>query len=123
MKWQSPTGPALERQIIGDQFAANTNIQHDGNWLIVEMPSLNIEGVECMLMQSNPSPPIDFAKIQGSIGVRQTRRIISPDVDIDTETDWGDIDHVLIGTPEDLMGVLCVSDVFSCDRTENRALR
>lgn len=39
-------------------------------------------------------------------------RFISPEVYIDTETDWGDIDYVLIGTPEDLMGVLCVSDVF-----------
>ena len=39
-------------------------------------------------------------------------RFIDSDVYIDTETDWGDIDHVLVGTDEDLIGVLCIADVF-----------
>jgi hypothetical protein len=39
-------------------------------------------------------------------------RFIGPDVYIDTETDWGDIDHVLVGTADKLVGILCISDVF-----------
>ena len=39
-------------------------------------------------------------------------RFINPDVYIDTETDWGDIDHVLVGNDSDLIGILSVSDVF-----------
>jgi len=39
-------------------------------------------------------------------------RFIDREVYIDTETDWGDIDHVLVGTDAELVGVLCISDVF-----------
>lgn len=39
-------------------------------------------------------------------------RFIDPNVYIDTETDWGDIDHVLVGTDEKLVGILCISDVL-----------
>lgn len=39
-------------------------------------------------------------------------RFIGPEVYIDTETDWGDIDHVLVGTADELHGILCISDVF-----------
>ncbi len=47
--------------------------------------------------------------------VRETMepaRFIGPDVYIDTETDWGNIDHVLVGTEDNLIGILCISDVF-----------
>ena len=39
-------------------------------------------------------------------------RFIAPDVYIDTETDWGDIDYVLVGAPDEPLGLLCVSDVL-----------
>ncbi len=39
-------------------------------------------------------------------------RFIGREVYIDTETDWGDIDHVLVGTEDDLLGILCIADVF-----------
>lgn len=39
-------------------------------------------------------------------------RFIEPEVYIDTETDWGDIDYVLVGDERNLHGVLCVADVF-----------
>ena len=39
-------------------------------------------------------------------------RFIAPEVYIDTETDWGDIDYILVGNEENLMGILCVADVF-----------
>ena len=40
-------------------------------------------------------------------------RFISPDMYIDTETDWGDIDYVLVGEEKDLLGILTISDVFA----------
>ena len=39
-------------------------------------------------------------------------RFIGREVYIDTETDWGDIDHILVGTDDDLLGILCIADVF-----------
>lgn len=39
-------------------------------------------------------------------------RFIDRNVYIDTATDWGDIDHVLVGTDDDLRGILCIADVF-----------
>lgn len=39
-------------------------------------------------------------------------RFIAREVYMDIETDWGDIDHVLVGTDDDLLGILCVADVF-----------
>ncbi len=39
-------------------------------------------------------------------------RFIGPDVYIDTETDWCDLDYVLVGTDRNLIGILCVADVF-----------
>lgn len=39
-------------------------------------------------------------------------RFIPPDTYIDTETDWGEIDYVLVGSPSELMGILTISDVW-----------
>ena len=37
---------------------------------------------------------------------------IEPEVYIDTATDWGDIDYVIVGTPNEPLGILCIADVF-----------
>lgn len=39
-------------------------------------------------------------------------RFIHPEVYIDTETDWGNIDYVLVGVPDKLVGILGISDVL-----------
>lgn len=39
-------------------------------------------------------------------------KFIHPDVYIDTETDWTDLDYVLVGTDSDLMGILSIADVL-----------
>mgnify|MGYP001502681093 CR=1 FL=1 len=39
-------------------------------------------------------------------------RFIDPELYIDTETDWGDLDHILVGTKDNLVGILCIADVF-----------
>lgn len=51
----------------------------------------------------------------GELPVREAMepaRFIGPEMYIDTETDWGDIDYVLVGTATDLLGILCIADVF-----------
>ena len=37
---------------------------------------------------------------------------IAPEVYIDTSTDWGDIDFVIVGSAKKPIGILCISDVF-----------
>lgn len=37
---------------------------------------------------------------------------IGPEVYIDTATDWGDIDFVIVGSAKEPAGILCISDVF-----------
>jgi hypothetical protein len=39
-------------------------------------------------------------------------KFIHPDLYIDTETDWSDLDYVLVGTDADLMGILSIADVL-----------
>jgi hypothetical protein len=39
-------------------------------------------------------------------------RFIDREVYIDTETDWGQIDYVLVGSDDNLIGILSLSDVF-----------
>lgn len=39
-------------------------------------------------------------------------RFIAPDTYIDTSTDWSEIDHVLVGSKDSLLGVLTISDVL-----------
>ena len=39
-------------------------------------------------------------------------QFIAPDLYIDTETDWSEIDHVLVGDKENLLGVLSITDVL-----------
>ncbi len=39
-------------------------------------------------------------------------KFIDAEVYIDTATNWNDVDYVLVGTPDRLLGILSVSDVF-----------
>jgi len=39
-------------------------------------------------------------------------KFVDPEVFIDTETDWSDIDYVLVGSADNLIGILCIADVF-----------
>ncbi len=43
----------------------------------------------------------------------ETAKFIDRNTYIDTETDWSDIDYVLVGKDTDLVGILCVADVFA----------
>jgi CBS domain-containing protein len=52
----------------------------------------------------------------GVLPVRDTdlekARFLAPDTYIDTETDWKEIDYVLVGDPDNLLGVLTLSDIY-----------
>lgn len=39
-------------------------------------------------------------------------KFVDPEIYIDTETDWSNIDYVLVGTEDNLLGILCIADVF-----------
>lgn len=39
-------------------------------------------------------------------------RFLAPDTYIDTEADWKEIDYVLVGNPDSLLGVLTLSDIY-----------
>lgn len=42
----------------------------------------------------------------------ETAQFITPDTYIDTATDWGEIDYVLVGDPRDVLGILTIADVW-----------
>lgn len=42
----------------------------------------------------------------------ETAKFIHPDVYIDTETDWSDLDYILVGTDSSLLGILSIADVL-----------
>ncbi len=44
--------------------------------------------------------------------VTEPARFIDPEAYIDTSTDWSKIDYVLVGTDNNLLGILCIADVF-----------
>lgn len=62
----------------------------------------------------------DLRSIKGSVRpidlpVREAMepaKFIHPDVYIDTETDWTDLDYVLVGTDSELSGILSIADVL-----------
>jgi CBS domain-containing protein len=39
-------------------------------------------------------------------------RFVHPDTYIDTETDWQELDYVLVGTADHLLGVLTITDIY-----------
>jgi CBS domain-containing protein len=42
----------------------------------------------------------------------ESARFIDREVYIDTETDWGLIDYILVGSADDLVGILCIADAL-----------
>ena len=52
----------------------------------------------------------------GKLPVKDTdldkARFIAPETYIDTETDWSELDHVFVGSPDNLLGILTIADVL-----------
>jgi CBS domain-containing protein len=57
---------------------------------------------------SNKIKPLDLPVTEAM----EEGAFLGPDIYIDTATDWSYLDYVLIGTAQELLGVLTVSDVF-----------
>ena len=87
-----------------------------------QLPVKNREGriVGVFTWQSFAKRVADLRSVGGSfkpvgMPVREAlepAKFIDPEVYIDTETDWSDLDYILVGTDTDLMGILCIADVF-----------
>lgn len=99
------TGDAIER-LVDNRFSQIPVTDGDGR--IIGVFSWASFGKRVADLQATKIKPTELSIREAM----EPARFIGPDVYIDTETDWGDIDHVLVGTDEDLVGVLCVADVF-----------
>jgi CBS domain-containing protein len=55
---------------------------------------------------------IDLAELPVRDTDLEKPRFLAPDTYIDTEADWKEIDYVLIGDPDNLLGVLTLSDIY-----------
>jgi hypothetical protein len=128
-KRPGPFGPAWallpqdqQPLIIDDDTPAHDAIERmiDDNFsqLLVTNKEGRIVGV--FTWKSFTKRVADLRSVRGSfkpveMPVREAlepARFIDPEVYIDTETDWSDLDYVLVGTDTDLMGILCIADVL-----------
>ncbi|EMI56268.1 CBS domain-containing protein [Rhodopirellula sallentina] len=98
-------GDAIER-MLDERFSQIPVAGRSGS--IVGVFSWKSFGWRVADLRSTAIKPTDLAICDAM----EPARFIGPDVYIDTETDWSDLDYVLVGTPNDLMGILCVADVF-----------
>jgi len=102
---KTPAREAVER-MMDERFSQIPVTDRTGD--IVGVFSWKSFGERALDLHSTAIKPTDLP-----IGdAMEQARFISPDVYIDTETDWSDLDYVLVGSPSDLLGILCVSDVF-----------
>ncbi|MEX2309818.1 MAG: CBS domain-containing protein [Pirellulales bacterium] len=101
----TPAGSALER-MVDNGFSQIPVTDKAGR--IIGVFSWKSFGKRVADLHATTIKPTDLP-IRAAM---EPARFIDREVYIDTETDWGDIDHVLVGTDEELVGVLCISDVF-----------
>ena len=101
----TPASDAIER-LIDNGFSQIPVADKDGR--IIGVFSWNSFGKRVADLHAAKIKPTSIA-IRDAM---EPARFIGREVYIDTETDWGDIDHVLVGTADDLLGILCIADVF-----------
>jgi len=126
-KRPGPFGPAWallpkdqEPMIIPEATLASDAIERMVDYNFSQLPIKNKEGriTGVFTWQSFGKRVSDLAntKIKAlELPVKEAReqaRFIDPDAYIDTETDWSQIDYVLVGTDERLLGILCISDAL-----------
>jgi hypothetical protein len=100
------------------QDAIERMIDNNFSQLPVKDPQGRIVGV--FTWKSFGKRALDLQNVRGGIKptalpvseAMEPARFIDSEVYIDTETDWGDIDYVLVGSDDDLRGVHCIADVF-----------
>ena len=124
-----PFGPAWallpkdqQPLVIGDEMPAYDAIERMVDNNFSQLPVQNSDGriIGVFTWKSFSKRVLDLRNVKASIKpielpVRESMepaRFIDPEVYIDTETDWGDIDYVLVGDDRHLLGILCIADVF-----------
>jgi len=122
-----PFGPAWallpkgqQLLVLEDKTLASDAIERMVDNGFSQLPVKNAEGriIGVFSWQSFGKRVTDLraTKIQVTeLPIRQAMepaRFIGPEVYIDTETDWSNIDYVLVGAEDSLLGLLCIADVF-----------
>ena len=124
-----PFGPAWallpkdqQPLVIDDDVPAHDAIERMVDNNFSQLPVRNKEGriIGVFTWKSFTKRVADLRSVRGSfkpvdMPVREALepvKFIHPEVYIDTETDWSDLDYVLVGTDNDLMGILCIADVL-----------
>lgn len=101
----TPASNAIERMV--DNGFSQVPVK-DRAGTIIGVFTWQTFGKRVMDLQATKITPTDLP-IREAI---EPARFIDPEVYIDTETDWGNIDYVLVGAPDKLMGILCISDAL-----------
>ena len=94
----------------GGQHQDPESVDHLEAIVWIALGELGLVDVEAAWLQTERDK-----LVRAAAGIREAMepaRFVGREVYIDTETDWGDIDHVLVGTEDDLLGILCIADVF-----------
>jgi len=123
-----PFGPAWallpkdqQPLVLEDKTIASEAIERMVDNDFSQIPVKNAEGriIGVFSWQSFGKRVIDLraSKIKATeLPIREAMeepaRFIDPEVYIDTSTDWSKIDYVLVGTEDNLRGILCIADVF-----------
>lgn len=105
LEGSTPAGDAIER-MVDNGFSQVPVTDNSGR--IIGVFSWTSFGKRVADLQATKIKPTQLPIREAT----EPARFIDPEVYIDTETDWSDIDHVLVGTPDDLLGILCIADVF-----------
>ena len=101
----TPAVEAIERMV--DERFSQIPVQ-DKSGKIIGVFSWKSFGIRVADLQATAISPTQLPIREAM----EPPRFIAPDVYIDTETDWCDLDYVLVGTERELIGILCVADVF-----------
>lgn len=100
----TPAGSALERMV--DNGFSQTPVT-DKSSKIIGVFSWKSFGKRVADLHATTIKPTELPIREAM----EPARFIAPEVYIDTETDWSDLDYVLVGTAEKLVGILCIADV------------
>jgi hypothetical protein len=100
----TPAGGALERMV--DNGFSQVPVS-DKSGKIIGVFSWKSFGKRVADLHATTLKPTDLPIREAM----EPAKFIDPEVYIDTETDWSDLDYVLVGTAEKLVGILCIADV------------
>jgi CBS domain-containing protein len=103
----TPAFDVLERMV--DHNFSQVPVENEENRIVGVFTWKSFSKRVCDLRSANKTlKPIELPVRE----FLEPAKFIDPDVYIDTETDWADIDHVLVGDETRLVGILSISDAL-----------